>query len=341
MSNKSVTLSVPVGRPLEQILEVCHRARLAVMLRGGTGVGKSQVLESFTRKKGLEFIARDLSLMEPPDLVGLPRLDGAVTRYLPPAFLPTGGKGVLVLEEINRAPSYMRAPCLQLLTARCLNDYRLPDDWWVAAAINPAEDGYDAAYLDPALESRFVQLNVVADPHEWSVWAHENDIHPQVVSYVEADPTAFDSPVSSPRSWAHVSDLLKALPDKDLPSALLQAAIAGCVGQERALAFCTFLGGAETPFEAEEVLRHYKKHQAVLQGWVREGRLDLVQGTVLNVQKKLQPKSEFCAAQADTTAWANLARLLADLPGDLREQTEAFFRERKYPVPRQKKVKKR
>src|SRR5437588_11131283 len=99
------------------------------MLRGGTGVGKSATLEAFAENKGLKFISRDLSLMEPPDLVGLPKLDGKVTRYLPPSFLPASGEGVLVLEEINRAPSYMRAPCLQLLTARSLNDYRLPDRW--------------------------------------------------------------------------------------------------------------------------------------------------------------------------------------------------------------------
>src|SRR6266446_3130249 len=104
----------------------------------------------------------------------------------------------------------MRAPCLQLLTARCLNDYKLPDGWWVAAAINPAEDGYEAAELDPALTSRFVQINVVADPPEWLLWARQTEIHPKVISYVEADPTVFDTPVSNPRSWAYVSDLLKA-----------------------------------------------------------------------------------------------------------------------------------
>src|SRR5262249_54945294 len=150
------------------------------------------------------------SLMEPPDLIGLPKLDGKVTRYLPPAFLPTGGKGVLVLEELNRAPRYMRAPCLQLLTARRLNDYRVPDGWWLAAAINPAEDGYDADELDPALATRFVEINVFADPAHWLEWARGNDVHPRVIAYVEADPSVFDSPASNPRSWSYVSDLLRA-----------------------------------------------------------------------------------------------------------------------------------
>src|SRR5262245_20902611 len=111
MSRKERTLGVPVGRPLEAVLELCYAAGRPVMLRGGTGIGKSTILEVFARRKGLQFLSRDLSLMEPPDLVGLPKLDGNVTYYLPPAFLPTAGKGILVLEEINRAPGYMRAPC--------------------------------------------------------------------------------------------------------------------------------------------------------------------------------------------------------------------------------------
>ena len=47
--------------------------------------------------------------MEPPDLIGMPKLSNGRTRYLPPAFLPASGAGLLVLEEINRAPDYMRA----------------------------------------------------------------------------------------------------------------------------------------------------------------------------------------------------------------------------------------
>lgn len=341
-SKKNATFRVPVGRPLEDILDLCHAAGRAVMLRGGTGVGKSQSLEGFAARKGLEFISRDLSLMEPPDLVGLPKMDGKVTRYLPPAFLPTKGEGVLVLEEINRAPRYMRAPCLQLLTARCLNDYCLPDGWWVVAAINPAEseDGYDADELDPALASRFVQIDVVAEPAHWLVWARENEVHPRVIAYVEADPSVFDSPASNPRSWAYVSDILGARGQKKVSRTLLQAAVSGCVGPQRGAAFCKFLLDGGEPLTADEVLKRYGARRATLRSWVAEGHLDLVKTTLLNLQKKLQSRGAFSAAQESEKAWANLGKFLADLPGDLREEAEAFFEQRKYPVPGKKEAKK-
>jgi hypothetical protein len=337
MTKKITTLSVAVGKPLDEVLDLCYAARRAVMLRGGTGVGKSQCLEGFAKKKGLDFISRDLSLMEPPDLIGLPRMDGKVTRYLPPAFLPTKGKGVLVLEEINRAPRYMRAPCLQLLTDRSLNDYRLPDGWWIAAAINPAEAGYEADELDPAHASRFVQIDVVAEPSHWLVWARENNIHSKVLGYVEADPSVFDSPMSNPRSWEHASDLLRAKGKCTISRPLLQAAISGCVGPERGAAFCKFLLDGGKPLTADEVLKRYKTCRATLNSWVEEGHLDLVQTTLLNIKKKLQSACEFTAVRENEKAWANLGKFLSDLPGDLREQAELFFRQRKYPLPGQKK----
>src|SRR5262245_18046901 len=180
MSGKHVSYTVAAGRPLVQLLRLCWKARRPVLLKGGTGVGKSELLRQFADAEGVGFVCRDLSLMEPPDLVGLPQLTGGRTHFLPPAFLPSEGEGVFVLEEVNRAPEYMRAPCLQLLTDRSLNDYKLPDGWLPVAAINPAEDGYDAAELDPALLARFVQVAVVPDRGEWLVWAKDNGVHGDV-----------------------------------------------------------------------------------------------------------------------------------------------------------------
>src|SRR5262249_34400983 len=107
--------TIKAGRQLLDFIRLCYAAKRPPLLIGRHGVGKSQILEQAASQMGIDFVCRDLSLMEPPDLVGMPRLDGNVTRYLPPAFLPTKGKGLLVFEELNRCAAYMRAPCLQLL----------------------------------------------------------------------------------------------------------------------------------------------------------------------------------------------------------------------------------
>jgi hypothetical protein len=339
MSKGTVEHTVAAGRPLLKLLRLCWAARRPVLLRGGTGVGKSELLQQFADELGVGYVCRDLSLMEPPDLVGMPQLRNGRTHFLPPAFLPDGkdeGEGLFVLEEINRAPEYMRAPCLQLLTDRGLNDYKLPEGWLPVAAINPAEDGYDAAELDPALLSRFVQVSVVPDRDEWLAWAKEHGVHKDVIGYVGTDPNAFGSVQSNPRAWHYVSDLLHAdrkckLAKTDL--ALFRAAVAGCVSTERAVAFVRYLKGGCEPLTAGEILEAYGSHRKALRGWAKAGRTDLIEATVLNVQKHLQAETDYEAVRDDRAAWKNLGCFLADLPGDLRKEATRFFAENGYDSP--------
>jgi hypothetical protein len=328
-------IAVAAGRPLLAVLDLCHRANLPVLLRGGTGIGKSAILESFARQKGIGCISCDLSLMEPPDLVGMPKVDEDQTRFMPPAWLPREGRGLLVLEEINRAPQYMRAPCLMLLTTRTLNNYRLPPGWLPMAAINPVEDGYEAADLDPALLSRFVQVHVLPDRDEWLTWARENDVHEHVLGYVASDPAVFDGASSSPRSWEYVSRLIHANGEVGIDPSLLRIVIAGCVSLERTTAFLSFLRVGEQPLQSKDVLSGYHSHRKTLRGWIEAGQVDLITATLLNLQKHLQAHTEFLEVRSDAKQWRNLGLFLADLPGDLLTQAKQFFEDHQYPIPPQ------
>jgi hypothetical protein len=335
----NTVLAVKVGEPVLDCLRLCYEAGRPVMLQGGTGVGKSEILRQFAESKKIGFISRDLSLMEPPDLVGMPELKDGRTHFRSPAFLPTEGKGVFVLEEINRAPEYMRAPCLQLLTDRSLNDYRLPAGWLPVASINPAEDGYDAAELDPAMLSRFVQLTVVPSQSCWLAWAKEHGVHKAVLNYVDSEPDVFGSVRSNPRSWTYVSDLMHAGDEQRTNGRLLLTMIAGCVGPDRARAFLAFTKNATgRPLKANEVLQAYQSHRAKVLSWISDGRTDLLETSLRNVEKRIQAGTDFGNVRASKKLWENLRRFLHDLPGDLAEQATQFFRERRYEFPMRRTV---
>src|SRR6201989_1410700 len=109
--------ALPLGPRVEPILEVAYRARRPVLLEGATGIGKSELVAQLARKLGIAHTVLDLSLLEPPDLVGLPVIEDGRTRYALPRFLPRDGAGILMLEELNRAERYIQQPALQLLTA--------------------------------------------------------------------------------------------------------------------------------------------------------------------------------------------------------------------------------
>src|SRR3974377_2078712 len=104
---------VAAGQPAIDVIELAYRANQPVLFLGSHGVGKSELFAEAAANLGIDHKAADLSLMGPTDLVVIPHVgtDGR-THYAPPAFLPDGGRGLLVLEELGRAPRYMRTPCL-------------------------------------------------------------------------------------------------------------------------------------------------------------------------------------------------------------------------------------
>lgn len=331
-------VKVKAGRPTVDIAKLCYTANRPLLLQGPHGIGKSEILKQAADELGIGFICRDLSLMEPPDLVGLPKANGKTTQFLPPEFLPRKGNGFLAFEELNRCQQFMQAPCLQLMTARTLNDYCLPVGWLPVAAINPANGPYEVTDLDAALLSRFVQIDLIADHREWLNWARNNGIHSSVLQYVRSDSTVFNNTESNPRAWKYLSDIVSAFDaDGKTPDQALRAAVIGTVGPKRGAAFLKFFRGADRPLTAEEVLTSYAQQRKLVLGWIKKGQLDLVKATLLAVKKHLQPKREYEDAKAARKQWSNLTRFIYDLPGDLRDDAKEFFDERQYTFPRQPK----
>jgi MoxR-like ATPase len=241
--------TIPADRPLIELAQCCHRADVPLKVFGPHGVGKSELLQQAADELSIGCVVFDLSVMEPTDLVSLPREKDGRTVYCPPDELPREGQGLLVFEELIRAPHYVRAPCLQLLTARKINGYRLPAGWLPVAAIKPPdpEACYEVTELDPALLSRFVQVRVRAVRDVWLIWARQQGIHHDVLNYIAADPAVFESPASNPRGWTYISRFLSAHERDDggflSPSdpSLLRTDVCSLVGSQRAASFLRFL----------------------------------------------------------------------------------------------------
>ena len=219
-------LAVPVGPRLEKVLTVAYRARRAVLLEGPTGVGKSEIVRRVAELLGIETTVLDLSLLEPPDLVGLPIVRDGRTEYALPHVLPRDGAGILLLEELNRAERYIQQPALQLLSARRLHEYELPAGWVCVATINPQTADYHVTALDKALRARFLQVSVRADRASWLAWAQTRNIHPGVVALAHAHERMLDD--VPPRTWTYASELLQAFTPAELEDGtLLRDALGG------------------------------------------------------------------------------------------------------------------
>ena len=311
-------MKVKAGKRVIDSIRLAYAAGKPVMLEGRHGVGKSQLIEQAARELGIGCIVRDLSLMEPPDLIGLPYQENGRTKYSPPSFLPDSGKGLLVFEELNRSEKYMMAPCMQLLTARTLNDYRLPDAWMCIAAINPSTDGYDTQEMDAALLSRFIRITIEADVREFVGWADSHGVHPAITRFLRSTPDIFAVPESNPRAWTWASDILHAFEqDGNSNEGLLTVNISGLVGDALGTAMVQSYLNGEEPIPAESIFRDYERQQATVQQWARVKKLDLLNSTAHNVLVAMQ-NVDVCSEVGRTeTMQANLAAFISDLPADI------------------------
>ncbi|MBT3191083.1 MAG: AAA domain-containing protein [Verrucomicrobia bacterium] len=319
-------MKMKAGKEIIDLLKLAHQSNRPVLLEGPHGVGKSQLIEQAADTLKVGFIVRDLSLMEPPDLIGLPVQKSGRTVYAPPKFLPRTGRGFLTFEELNRSEKYMMSPCLQLLTARCLNDYQLPDGWLPVAAINPAGESYDTRELDPALLSRFMRIQVEPDVKSWMSWASRNGVHESVRRYVGAVPDIFAA--TNPRSWTYVSEVLTAYEGSGRgDKRILMAGVAGLVGDTHASSFIKVYRSGDVVLTVDVVLRKYRSVRATVKGWMKSKRTDSLAGIAHGVQVELQD-CDLCAEIRGSKALTkNLEDFVSDLPADLGRKVRSAARQ--------------
>jgi hypothetical protein len=347
------SISIPVGPKLKAIIAHCYRCdpKMPVLIQGHTGVGKSEIIQQAADDVGIEYIYRDLSLMEAIDMAGVPFREEtrepkgkeiSITVWATPGFLPRDpkSKGILVFEELNRAPRQVRTPCLQFLTTRTLNDYKLPDGWLLVAAINPPGPDYEGEELDAAHLSRFTTINAHADAGEWLTWAKATNQDAHVMAYIHLHRAAiFDGSdlQSNPRNWTAVSTHLKQLaidpPDADFAE-MRQALIEGRVGPVHAAAFLEFVRRGEKGESvpgALDLLDKYATYRPQLCQWKKDRRTDILQAIGTNMEKAIM------ALNFRENVWENAVRLAsfhkvlkqlpADIAGSVRQQLHDYHPE--------------
>lgn len=323
-------MSLHTHAEMRAFVELCYAARRAFIFVGKHGVGKSEGVVSCAASMGIDVVVFDLSIMEPTDLTGLPRSENQTTVFDAPATLPREGGGLLVLEELNRAPRQMRAPCLQLLTARRLNSYVLPPGWVVCASINDPGDGYDTDELDPALVSRFVQARIEPDVDDWTSWAVGAGVDDVVVDFVRETAGVFSTAAGNPRAWTYASDLVKSWRTKGYDPAPLLPLLAGVLDDAWGSALWSAVTKRDAPLRAVDVVVAYSQHRAKLTRWVRERRLDLVKQSWENLRRHLQPQGTYDALVDgdDDSKLRNIETFIADLAPDVLDEAREWVRDR-------------
>lgn len=235
-------------------------ANQPVMLHGSPGVGKSDVVRQVAKQRGIELIDLRLSQLDPVDLRGVPSVDTKkhITSWNTPNFLPTDGKGILFLDEINSAAQATQAAAYQLVLDRKLGDYVMPPGWAIIAAGNRSTDRAIVNQMSTALKNRFTHLNYEVSNDDWCDWALRNNIAVEVLGFIRFRPMLLNefeqrsdtkaerervqhlknaTAFATPRSWHFLSKVVA----KGPPAEIEYELYSGIVGEGAAAEFTGYL----------------------------------------------------------------------------------------------------
>lgn len=251
-------------RPSQVKQSLCHlvERKRPAFIWGPPGAGKSDVVADVAKSMKMELRDVRLNLMDPVDLKGFPVLRGTGTKqqmaFAAPDFLPTKGKGILFLDEMNQAPQSVQAAAYQLILNRKLGDYTLPDGWAVLAAGNRAGDRAVAHTQPSALANRFVHIDFEVDVEDWYAWATANGVSDTTRAFIRFRPNllhSFDPATNprafpTPRSWVFVDDISQSNLTNDTEFELIK----GTVGEGAASEYLAFARMSKDLPSVDEIL---------------------------------------------------------------------------------------
>ena len=203
-------------KKLSQYLEkiVKHNIQSSLMIWGAPGIGKSSVVQMVAQQHDLELIDLRISQLAPTDLRGLPVPENNKAKWYPPEFLPTEGKGILFLDEINMAPPAIQGIAQQLILDRRVGSYEVPEGWFIWGAGNRKEDFASVFDMPAPLANRFIHLEASTNLDEFKTYALERKIDDKIISFLNYRPQLLhkvdkNSPAwPSPRRWEIANKLL-------------------------------------------------------------------------------------------------------------------------------------
>ena len=208
---------LPITVRQEELLEILLNVAPVrpVFIWGAPGIGKSALVEQFANEVGMPCVSLLGSQLAPEDIIGIPRINGETSEFLPPKMIARKEPYVLFLDELNACSQEVQKAFYSLIHERRIGEYHLPEGSIVVGAGNRSTDSAIVKTMSSALLNRMFHIQLKADAGQWIKWATKNSLHPWVIDYIIqrpdhlfSEPPKTEEPFSTPRSWHMLSDAL-------------------------------------------------------------------------------------------------------------------------------------
>ena len=275
---------------------------IAVLMRGPTGVGKSQLALACSKELGLPFIDVRGSTMSEGDAGGYPDIEGmkknGIMTFCMPSWFIRGCREpvVVMLDELNRSLPGVQQSFFQLVLDRALgNDedgvpYKLHPETRVFSAVNHGSE-YDVNDMDPALLRRFWVVDLQPTHEDFIAWAKESGLDPILIDFIRQNPAHLRVDPSkveagtvcpNPASWHRLDQTLAHMDMTPAKTAgnknpILYSVAQGFVGTEAAIAFSEFVSKYETVLNAEDIMDRFEQVQERVKASTASGLASVIE----------------------------------------------------------------
>lgn len=232
---------------LMQTLTNLYELKRTVCIEGPPGGGKTTIVHELAESLNVPVVERHMPTMLVEDF-GVLFPEGADRlRYRLPEWFPIKGQapdnGILLFDDRNQASHDLQKVLANICQARTLHGVSMPDGWMVVSTGNRQQDRAGANRILSHLRNRETVLEFETNLDDWTAWALDHDVRPEVVSFIRFRPNLlhdFDAQReqnATPRSWVDgVSKILGTVP----PEAEFEC-FKGAVGEAAAAEFAGFL----------------------------------------------------------------------------------------------------
>lgn len=235
---------------LKQTIKSLYPIRRTVSIEGAPGGGKTTLVHEVARELDIGFIEKHMPTMMVEDF-GVPDMmsKGDSFAYKLPDWFPATDRtdlpenGILLFDDRNQADADLQKVLANICQARTLHGKRLKDGWQVISTGNRQADRAGANRVLSHLRNRETVYEFHTHLDDWTTWAIEHSVKPEVVSFIRFRPNLlhdFDpqrDQNATPRSWVEgVSDALGVV-----PAEAEYETFKGAVGEGAAAEFVGFM----------------------------------------------------------------------------------------------------
>ena len=263
-------MNLPITVTQNDLLEILLNVApiRPVFIWGAPGIGKSALVEKFAREVGLPCVSLLGSQLAPEDIIGIPRINGETSEFLPPKMIARKEPYVLFLDELNACSQEVQKAFYSLIHERRIGEYHLPEGSIVVGAGNRAEDSAIVKTMSSALINRMFHVQMKADARQWIKWAKGVGLHPWVTDYISqrpdhlfSEPPKTEDPFSTPRSWHMLSDALTEYHagEKDIPAEVLRMISYACLTPSHAGMFLAYTKNIKNSHLLDDIIAQEAK----------------------------------------------------------------------------------